>query len=64
MYDFKFFILIDFLTEILFQKIAQACVFIACKSDESSRRANDIAKSWLYKPNQTLSEKRIVSNLR
>ncbi|KAG2198351.1 hypothetical protein INT46_008229 [Mucor plumbeus] len=40
-------------------KIAQACVFIACKSDESSRRANDIAKSWLYKPNQTLSEKRI-----
>ncbi|KAI8644607.1 cyclin-like protein [Parasitella parasitica] len=40
-------------------KIAQACVFIACKSDESSRRANDIAKSWLYKPKQTLSEKKI-----
>ncbi|OBZ85057.1 Cyclin pch1 [Choanephora cucurbitarum] len=41
-------------------KIAQACLFIACKSDESSRRANDIAKSWLYKPNTTLSEKRIT----
>ncbi|KAL7331061.1 hypothetical protein PS15p_203305, partial [Mucor circinelloides] len=40
-------------------KIAQACLFIACKSDESSRRANDIAKSWLYKPKQTLSEKKI-----
>ncbi|KAI8098185.1 cyclin-like protein [Gilbertella persicaria] len=40
-------------------KIAQACLFIACKSDESSRRANDIAKSWLYKPNTVLSEKKM-----
>ncbi|KAG2234585.1 cyclin-like protein [Thamnidium elegans] len=43
-----------------YTRIAQACLFIACKSDESSRRAQDIAKSWTYKPKETRSEKAIA----
>ncbi|KAG2207553.1 hypothetical protein INT47_004303 [Mucor saturninus] len=40
-----------------YTRIAQACLFIACKSDESSRRAQDIAKSWTYKPKEAVLEK-------
>ncbi|CAO3647049.1 unnamed protein product [Mucor hiemalis] len=43
-----------------YTRIAQACLFIACKSDESSRRSIDIAKSWTYKPNETRNEKAIA----
>ncbi|KAI8883136.1 hypothetical protein K501DRAFT_285520, partial [Backusella circina FSU 941] len=35
-------------TEVQYDKIAAACLFVACKSEESSRRAVDLAKAWLY----------------
>ncbi|CAO3671801.1 unnamed protein product [Rhizopus stolonifer] len=34
-----------------YDKIAATCLFVACKSEETSRRAVDIARIWLYECN-------------
>ncbi|KAI9478119.1 MAG: cyclin-like protein [Benjaminiella poitrasii] len=39
-------------------KIAQACLFVACKSEESARRPQDIARSWLYAPDEVVNEEK------
>ncbi|KAI7903362.1 cyclin-like protein [Cokeromyces recurvatus] len=40
-------------------KIAQACIFVACKSEESARRPQDIARSWLYTPDEIVEDEKI-----